>query len=176
MPANLAEESRAMTTLGGPSAPARRTRARRGGVRSLCLLLGLVLGGIAAPTLADSVEVITSPDRAGIPIDRMLLRALFTMRVREWPDGKPAQVFVLPDSHEVHARFLREQLGTYPYVLRGAWDRMVFTGTGFAPTLVNSEQEMREKVQSTPGAIGYATRPAPQRTAPGGAAARRVRP
>jgi hypothetical protein len=43
----------------------------------------------------------------------------------------------------------------YSYVLRRAWDRMVFTGTGFAPTVVQSEREMIERVRSTPGAIGY---------------------
>jgi hypothetical protein len=43
----------------------------------------------------------------------------------------------------------------YSYVLRRAWDRMVFTGTGFAPTIVRSEKEMIERVRSTPGAIGF---------------------
>jgi hypothetical protein len=32
---------------------------------------------------------------------------------------------------------------------------LVFTGTGLAPTVVGSEREMRERVRSTPGAIGY---------------------
>jgi hypothetical protein len=32
---------------------------------------------------------------------------------------------------------------------------MVFTGTGLAPTLVRSEEEMRARVRATPGAIGY---------------------
>ncbi len=43
----------------------------------------------------------------------------------------------------------------YSYVLRAAWDRMVFTGTGLAPTVVRSEEEMRRRVRETPGAIGY---------------------
>jgi hypothetical protein len=46
----------------------------------------------------------------------------------------------------------------YSYVLRRAWDRMVFTGTGFAPTIVRSEAEMIERVRSTPGAIGYVSK------------------
>jgi hypothetical protein len=64
-------------------------------------------------------------------------------------------VFVLSDEDEATALFCREQLGTYPYVMRSTWDRLVFTGTGLAPTLVRSEREMRERVRSTPGAIGY---------------------
>jgi len=52
-------------------------------------------------------------------------------------------------------QFCREQLGTFPYVMRATWDRIVFTGTGLAPTVVGSEREMRERVRTTPGAVGY---------------------
>jgi hypothetical protein len=88
-------------------------------------------------------------------LDRSLLRAVFTMRVRQWPDGSPIKVFVLPDSDPLSDQFYRERLGMYSYVLRRAWDRMVFTGTGLAPTVVGTEKEMIERVRSTPGAIGY---------------------
>jgi ABC-type phosphate transport system substrate-binding protein len=101
------------------------------------------------------VQIVVHPDQATSPINRTLLRAIFTMRLRQWPDGTPVHVFVLPDRDQATALFCREQLGTYPYVMRSTWDRMVFTGTGLAPTVVASEREMRERVRSTPGAIGY---------------------
>jgi hypothetical protein len=104
---------------------------------------------------AGSVDVIVSPSLASTKLDRSLLRSVFTMRLRQWPDGSPVRVFVLPDSDPLSDRFYREQLGMYSYVLRSAWDRMVFTGTGFAPTVVQTEKEMIERVRSTPGAIGY---------------------
>jgi hypothetical protein len=65
------------------------------------------------------------------------------------------RVFVLPDHDSVTDLFCREELGTYPYVMRATWDRVVFTGTGLAPTVVESEREMRARIGSTPGAIGY---------------------
>ncbi|MGH8585683.1 MAG: hypothetical protein ACREWE_05710, partial [Gammaproteobacteria bacterium] len=43
-------------------------------------------------------------------------------------------------------RFSKEALGVYPYRLR----------TGVPPTVVNTPQEVRERVDETPGAIGYA--------------------
>jgi hypothetical protein len=120
-------------------------------------LLFALLSLLSAPlsAFAGSVQIIVNPAEASAPIDRTLLRAMFTMRLREWPDGTPVRVFVLPDHDEATALFCREQLGTYPYVMRSTWDRMVFTGTGLAPTMVGSEREMRERVRSTPGAIGY---------------------
>jgi hypothetical protein len=126
--------------------------------RSRCLLVALLLMVSSAASPQDvtfGVDVIVSPSLAKITLDRSLLRAVFTMRVREWPDGTPIRVFVLPDDNPLSDRFYRERLGMYSYVLRRAWDRMVFTGTGFAPTVVRSESEMIEMVRSTPGAIGF---------------------
>jgi ABC-type phosphate transport system substrate-binding protein len=121
----------------------------------LAALLLLVSSAAAPLEGATAVDVIVSPSLTSITLDRSLLRAVFTMRLREWPDGSPVRVFVLPDSDPLSDQFYRERLGMYSYVLRRSWDRMVFTGTGFAPTVVQSEQEMIERVRSTPGAIGY---------------------
>lgn len=131
------------------------TSVLRGWRRWLAVLL-LSVPFVASPqddTFA--ADVIVSPSLSSITLDRGLLRAVFTMRVREWPDGTPVRVFVLPDDSPLSDLFYRERLGMYSYVLRRAWDRMVFTGTGFAPTVVESEKEMIERVRSTPGAIGY---------------------
>ncbi len=100
--------------------------------------------------------MLVHPDRAAFEPDRSLLRALFTLRVTVWPDGQPVRVFVLPDRAQLHDEFVRERLGTYPYVLRSVWDRKVYTGVGLAPVEVGSEAEMTKRVMSTPGAIGYA--------------------
>jgi ABC-type phosphate transport system substrate-binding protein len=125
-------------------------------LRHVLAALLLLLSSAASPhDTALPVDVIVSPSLTSMQLDRSLLRAVFTMRVRQWPDGSPIRVFVLPDNDPLSDHFYRERLGMYSYVLRRAWDRMVFTGTGFAPTVVQTEQEMIERVRSTPGAIGY---------------------
>jgi hypothetical protein len=122
----------------------------------LLAVLLLLASAVACPQeRLPAAEVIVSPSLTSVTLDRSLLRAVFTMRVREWPDGSRVRVFVLPDDDPLSDLFYRERLGMYSYVLRRAWDRMVFTGTGFAPTVVQSEGEMLERVRSTPGAIGY---------------------
>jgi hypothetical protein len=122
------------------------------------LLLLLFSIGASHEIRAQSVEIIVNPAVSSVQLDRDVLRAIFTMRLRSWPDGPAVRVFVLPDGDPVSDRFYREQLGMYSYVLRSAWDRMVYTGTGLAPTVVRSEKEMRERVLATPGAIGYVSR------------------
>ncbi|HEY0680915.1 MAG TPA: hypothetical protein VGD45_01150 [Steroidobacter sp.] len=123
--------------------------------RWLAVLLLSVSVAASPQDKTFAADVIVSPSLSEIALDRSLLRAVFTMRVREWPDGTPVRVFVLPDDNPLSDVFYRERLGMYSYVLRRAWDRMVFTGTGLAPTVVGSEKEMIERVRSTPGAIGF---------------------
>jgi hypothetical protein len=126
-------------------------------MRRFIVPVALLLIALYAPgnARAQSVEIIVNPALEDVALDREVLRAIFTMRLRAWPNGRPVRVFVLPDDNPLSDRFYREHLGMYSYVLRAAWDRMVFTGTGLAPTVVKSEQEMREQVRRTPGAIGF---------------------
>jgi len=88
-------------------------------------------------------------------ISKNTLSAIFGMRLHTWPDGTPIKVFVLQDKHPLHIKFAKRRLNIFPHQLRWCWDRLVFSGTGQAPTELSSEDEMRKKVASVPGAIGY---------------------
>jgi hypothetical protein len=104
-------------------------------------------------------ELIAHRDAGVESLTRNEARLFFTMRLKNWPNGKLVKVFVLPDDNSLHSRFSNEILGLYPYQLRRVWDRQIFSGTGQAPTTVSSEQEMLERIATTPGAIGYADGP-----------------
>ena len=82
-------------------------------------------------------------------------RAVFMMHQRFWPNGERIKVFVLADSDPLHKDFVKTNLKMYPHQLRRVWDRMSFSGTGIAPTLLYSEQEMIDKIANTPNSIGY---------------------
>ena len=71
-----------------------------------------------------------------------------------------AGIEVKADNHfeivdDLHQTVSKERLNVFPYQLRSQWDRLVYSGTGQAPTKVNSVEEMLAKVANTPGAIGY---------------------
>ncbi len=103
----------------------------------------------------ERYRIVTNPDVQIASISKNYLRAIFSMRLRTWPDGLIIKVFVLPDDHPLHHHFSKEQLSLFPYQLRQSWDRLVFSGTGQAPTTVSSNEEMLFKIMNTPGAIGY---------------------
>ncbi|NEV61961.1 hypothetical protein [Thiorhodococcus minor] len=114
-----------------------------------CLTFALFLAPAAAQVL------IVNESTAVAELTRNEARLYVTMRLKQWPDGTQVRLFVLPDDHDLHQRFVNVVLGLYPYQLRRVWDRQIFTGTGQAPTRVSSEDEMIQRVASTPGAIGY---------------------
>ncbi|HET7831827.1 MAG TPA: hypothetical protein VFK88_02575 [Gallionella sp.] len=115
---------------------------------------GLVLGLLACSS-AIAVEVIVNSDVAIPSISQSTLRAIFTMHLRQWPNGKPIKVFVLPEDNSVHVSFSKEVLNTFPYQLKRSWDVLVYSGSGQAPSVAESTREMLQKVATTPGAIGY---------------------
>jgi hypothetical protein len=119
-------------------------------LRAYAVLLALgCAGGVSA------VEMIAHADVKVQLLNLNTARSMFGMRQAAWPDGTPVHVFVLPEHYSLHASFCREILNIYPYQLHQSWNRLVYSGTGQAPVEVASEQEMVEKVSSTPGAIGY---------------------
>ena len=127
-------------------------------VTTLILLVGVTFVGTNAIAREAPLLLVAHPNVATHWLNRDTTRAIFAMRQRTWPDGQAVRVFVLNNSHPVHARFAKEQLAVYPHQLQLAWDRMVFSGTGQAPDLVSDQAEMRESIATTPGAIGYLER------------------
>jgi len=120
------------------------------------LLFAMTISLASLTAQADDAKVRlldSSGNTKQLPVETV--REIFFMRLSSWPDGSPIRVFVLPDDHPLHIRFAKEILGVYPFQLRSAWDRLVFSGTGVSPTLVESVEEMRSRIESTPGAIGY---------------------
>lgn len=122
---------------------------------TLAVCLGaIVFAGIRAQTGPVPV-VVANPSVPDYSLSRDALRAIFAMRYTVWSDGSPIDVYVLPDNQEPHRKFCKMVLSIYPHNLRRVWDRLVFSGTGNSPNVVESQAEMRAAIASTPGAIGY---------------------
>lgn len=124
-----------------------------------CLWGGAVLsadrGGARGADSDPKVQVIVNRSVDVPSLSQYKLRTLFGMRLSSWPNGMPVHVFVLPDKHPLHRRFAKQLLEVFPHQLRRAWNNLIYSGLGQAPTVVATEQEMRDRVAATPGAVGY---------------------
>ena len=115
----------------------------------LCLTYSSLSFGEHSPKIISSHSI--SEDRLTLSY----IRAIFSMRIRTWPDGTPIKVFVLPHNSAAHTAFCKQRLKIYPYVLKDQWERVMYSGTGGQATVVESEQQMQRQVSETKGAIGY---------------------
>lgn len=83
------------------------------------------------------------------------IRAIFTMQKRFWSNNAQIKVYTLPDSSPLHKSFIKDKLQMFPHQIRKIWDRMTFSGTGMTPIELDSEEEMIDKIATTPNSIGY---------------------
>ncbi len=125
--------------------------------------MAVFLIGLTAlqPTTAQGGDLVVIVN-ASVPTDtlnRNRLRAIYSMRLRTWPDGQSIKVLAFPTSSPLHRRFCVELLRIFPYQLQNAWNRLIFSGLGQAPLLVRSRDEMERRVADEMGAIGYLDRP-----------------
>ncbi len=125
-------------------------------VRNIGHLLIICTALISAHS--NAADVIVNPGVSQSTISQNTLRAIFGMRLLQWPNGEPITVFVLPPKNPVHTNFIKERLGVFPHQLERSWDLLVFSGTGQPPISVKSEKEMLKRIAETPGAIGYLSR------------------
>jgi len=115
----------------------------------------LILCHLLATPFVFSQEVIVFKEFASNHLSQNSLRSVYSMRLQTWADGTAITVLILNPAGESHRKFCLEVLGLFPYQLQRVWDVLVFSGTGQSPIVMGSEQEMVEKIKSTPGAIGY---------------------
>lgn len=117
---------------------------------AICIVLMMPLGVSAETQIVIANKSVKSSD-----LTLNQLRAIFSLRAKEWPDGSKITVIVLEDTNPHHKAFLLNNLKMLPHQLRRQWDRYIYSGIGQGPTVVKSKQDMLDKVNSIPGAVGY---------------------
>lgn len=100
-------------------------------------------------------KVIVNPQVNTVQLNVNQLRAIFSLRVRNWANGQPIRVVVLDAKHPGSLPFVREILNMLPHQLHRQWDRVIYSGLGQGPTIVPDEQAMLRHIANTPGAIGF---------------------
>ncbi len=115
----------------------------------------ILISGLFITAEATALAVIVNPSVVQTEVSKYTLRAIFTMRLREWDDGSPITVFVLDENNGTHEIFCRDLLFVLPRKLKKSWNQLVFSGTGQQPLFIKSEEELKRRVEKTPGAIGY---------------------
>ncbi len=104
----------------------------------------------------NAVEVIVHDKNiATSALTTYQIRQIYTMRQTVWQDGQKIVVYALASNSELHQEFSKEILKIFPYQLDRIWRKLIYSGLGEMPVIVNSISELKTAVMNTPGAIGY---------------------
>ncbi|MEW6982982.1 hypothetical protein AAD001_10070 [Colwelliaceae bacterium 6471] len=120
------------------------------------LRIFIILATFLIPfTSVKAVEVIVHPSVDTQHLSSSQIRRIFTMRNKQWNNAQPIKVFVLANSSNTHKEFCIQKLEVFPYQLDKIWGKLLFSGLGEPPMVVNNVEQMIELVAKTPGSIGY---------------------
>lgn len=116
-------------------------------IRSTILSLLLIIPCIRA---AAEDTVITHPGVQVASLSADDAKDFFLGRKSNWPDGSKVVVAIVKD-HEG----LSTLLGKSPSQFVTSWKKLVFTGKGVMPEILDNADAVSAFVAKTPGAIGY---------------------
>jgi len=112
------------------------------------LALALLIAGARAED-----TVIVNPSLQLAALDEDTLKDIYLGKKTSWDDGSRVVVVVLKEGPS-HDHLLQRLNKSSPQFLTG-WKKLVFTGKGTMPEMVESEEALVALVSKTPGAIGY---------------------
>jgi ABC-type phosphate transport system substrate-binding protein len=119
------------------------------------IILAIIFIFTAFPPVVTAIEIVVNKTVSTSGYSKVDIRAIFTMQKRLWSNNKQIKVYTLPDSSSLHKEFVKNDLNMLPHQVRRVWDRMTYSGTGVAPIELESEQDMIDKIATTPDSIGY---------------------
>lgn len=118
-------------------------------------LIVFLLACLLCLPVKAGVFVIAHPSVEVEQVSPTFLSRVYAMQIKSWPNGQPIDVFSFPVQSAEFTEFTTLKAKVQPHQLSRHWKRLLFTGTGRTPTIVNSTQEMLQSVTQTPGSIGF---------------------
>jgi len=123
--------------------------------KAFVALLLLLLFSTMILSNSHAMAIIVNESVSSPPTSTKELRNIYTLQTLYWANGKKIQVFVYHDDNPIHQEFAKTITQIFPHQYRRIWDRVTFSGTGVAPKMVESKDEMLEKISQTENSIGY---------------------
>ena len=126
---------------------------RIGGSLVALMVVAALLSPLRA-TAADDVVVIIHKENPHV-IDRSYLTAIYTGRMKGWPDGSPVFPLDQTDGSSIRETFYVQFVGRTVANMRAVWAQNIFSGKGLPPKIASPDSEMKRIVSTNRNAIGY---------------------
>ena len=119
-----------------------------------CTLL-LLTAALAAPQARADVVVIVSARSSILRINADQTTKIFLGKTDSFPNGVNAVPIDQADGSSVRNEFYSKVANKRPSQLTAYWAKIIFTGDGYPPKLLEGNQAVKKAVADNPNAIGY---------------------
>ena len=116
------------------------------------LIIALVV--IFSGSVFAQVAVIANKSVSDASLDSKKVEEIYSLKLKTWSDGKSITLFAYKSDNGTVEKFY-SSMGKSSSDMKKLWMKLQLTGEGTAPEALGSEDEVLNKVASTPGAIGF---------------------
>ncbi|MEE2729274.1 MAG: phosphate ABC transporter substrate-binding protein [Pseudomonadota bacterium] len=114
---------------------------------------GITLALLSNIAFSD-VAVIVNPDNdAQLEADD--IAKIYLGKMKRFSNGNLAIPLDRTEGSDIRIKFLESTVGKDETKMKSYWSRLIFTGKGVPPKIVESGQEVKELVSRNPDTIGY---------------------
>lgn len=102
----------------------------------------------------SEVAVVINPGNDA-ELDASEIAKIYLGKVKRFPNGNLAIPLDRSEGSEIRIKFLENTVGKDETKMKSYWSRLIFTGKGIPPKIVETDQEVKELVSRNPDIIGY---------------------
>lgn len=118
-----------------------------------CIML-FIFSGLAVAQEESAVRIIVNKANIIPSVNMDILKKIFLGKRAMWPDDKPI-ILVAMKEGDIHKKFLELVVSMNNMQFETYWKKAQFTGTGVAPQVFDSEEDVKKFIAEHPEAIGY---------------------
>lgn len=122
--------------------------------RSIIFVVLLTLSCLCGAATGEDVAVVAYKDAPDTPLSSSRLLDFYTGDIKAWSNGDPVVVFDLKEKGRTRDLFY-SWLGKSPTRMKSIWMKKLLSGEGDPPEALKTEEEVLQRVASTPGAVGF---------------------
>ncbi len=114
--------------------------------------------GFALTLLANvafsEVSVIVNPGN-DVQLTNNDIARIYLGKAKRFPNGNPAVPLDRSEGSDIRVQFLEQTVGKDETKMKSYWSRLIFTGKGIPPKIIETDEEVKELVSRNPDLIGY---------------------
>jgi ABC-type phosphate transport system substrate-binding protein len=119
-----------------------------------------MLLALAGNIAAAEVVTVVSPQNPTTTLSRGEVSNIFLGKINRFPNGQPAVPIDQPEDSQQRKDFYRDVSNKQPADIKAYWSRMIFTGRGQPPMVVDGDEQVKKTLAGRPDGIGYIDRAA----------------